>query len=98
MTLWTVADGYQTPLCMKFSRQEYGSGLPFPTSEDLPDPRIKPVSLGSPALTGGFFTTVPPGEPREKLQVRKLNLGSDTDFSKGVSSIMNKLKLGEILC
>ena len=40
-----------------FSRQEYWSGLPFPPSGDLPDSEIKPVSLTSPALAGGFFTT-----------------------------------------
>ena len=42
---------------MGFSRQEYWSGLPFPPSEDLHDTGIEPVSLMSPALTGGFFTT-----------------------------------------
>ena len=41
---------------MGFSRQEYWSGLPCPPPEDLPDSRIKPVSLISPALAGGFFT------------------------------------------
>ena len=45
---------------MGFSRQEYWSELPFPSSGDLPDPRIEPVSSGSPALAGGFFTTAPP--------------------------------------
>ena len=44
-------------------QQEYWSGLPFPTPEDLPHPEIEPVSLTSPALAGGFFTTVPPGKP-----------------------------------
>ena len=44
-TPWTVA--YKTPLSMKFSRQEYWSGLPFPSPGDLPNPGIKP---GSPAL------------------------------------------------
>ena len=44
-TPWTVA--YQAPLSMGFSRQEYWSGLPFPSAEDLPDPGIEP---GSPAL------------------------------------------------
>ena len=48
---------------MEFSRQEYWSGLPFPTPGDLPNPEIKPVSLASLALAGGFFTTVPPGQP-----------------------------------
>ena len=36
---------------------EYWSGLPFPTPGDLPYPGIKPTSLASPALAGGFFTT-----------------------------------------
>ena len=39
---------------MGFSRQEYWSGLPFPSPGDLPDPGIEPVS---PGLAGGFFTT-----------------------------------------
>ena len=42
---------------MEFSRQEYWSGLPFPTQGDLLDPGIKSVFLASPVLTGGFFTT-----------------------------------------
>ena len=42
------------------SRQEYWSGLPFPSLEDLPKPGIEPVSL---AMAGGFFTTEPPGKP-----------------------------------
>ena len=58
VTLWTVA--FQAPLSMGFSRQEYWSGLPFPSPGDLPDTGIKPVSLMSSALEGGFFTLVPP--------------------------------------
>ena len=42
---------------MGFSRQGYWSGLPFPPPGDLPDPRIKPASLKSPTLAGGFFIT-----------------------------------------
>ena len=42
---------------MGFSRQEYWSGLPYPSPGDLPDPGIEPQSLGFPALAGGFFTT-----------------------------------------
>ena len=56
-TPWTIA--YQAPLSMGFSRQEYWSGLPFPSPGDLPDPGIKPAS---PALACGFFTTEPPGK------------------------------------
>ena len=51
------------PLSMEFSRQGYWSGLPFPPPGDLPYPRIEPVSLASPALAGGFFTTVATGKP-----------------------------------
>ena len=50
----------QTPLSMEFSRQEYWSGLPFPSPGDLPDPGTELVSLTSPALAGRFFTTDPP--------------------------------------
>ena len=42
---------------MGFSRQQNWSGLPFPISGDLPDPRIEPTSLMSPALAVEFFTT-----------------------------------------
>ena len=42
---------------MGFSRQEYWSGLPLSPPGDLPDSGIEPVSLKSPALTDGFFTT-----------------------------------------
>ena len=55
-TLWTVAQ--QAPWCMAFSRQEYWSGLPFTSPEDLPDPGINPISLTSPALAGSFFTII----------------------------------------
>ena len=52
---WTVAR--QDPLSMGFSRQEYWSRLPYPTSGDLPYPEIKPTPLKSPALEGKFFIT-----------------------------------------
>ena len=50
----------QAPLSMEFSKPESWSGLPFPTPWDLPDPRMEHPS---PALTGRFFTTAPPGKP-----------------------------------
>ena len=58
---WTIA--CQAPLSVGFSRQEYWSGLPFPSPGDLLDLGIKPKSLVSPALADGFFTTMPPGKP-----------------------------------
>ena len=53
----------QASLSMEFCRQEYWSGLLFPPPGDLPDPGIEPMSLVSPALAGGFFTTMLPGKP-----------------------------------
>ena len=47
----------RAPLSVGFYRQEYWSGLPCPPPGDLPEPGIEPVSLTSPALAGGFFTT-----------------------------------------
>ena len=47
----------QAPLSMGFFMQEYWSGVPFLPLGDLPEPVIKTVSLVSPALAGGFFTT-----------------------------------------
>ena len=47
------------PLSSGFPRQEYWSELPFPSPEDLPDPRIEPAS---PAMAGGLFTNEPPGK------------------------------------
>ena len=57
---WTVA--HQAPLSMKFSRQEYWSGLSLPIPEDLPNPRIKLTSPTSPVSAGRFITTEPPGK------------------------------------
>ena len=54
-TPWTVA--YEAPLSMEFSRQEYWSGLPFPSPGDLSDPGIKP---GSPALQADALPSEPP--------------------------------------
>ena len=56
----TVA--HQAPLSMGFPKQEYWSGLPFPSSGDLSDPGIEPTSLMAPALAGRLLTTEPPGK------------------------------------
>ena len=58
MTPWTVA--HQAPLTLEFSRQEYWSGLPFPSPGDLPNPGIKP---GSPSLQADSLSSEPPGKP-----------------------------------
>ena len=58
-TSWTVA--CQAPPSMGFSRQEYWSGLPFPSPGHLPNPGIKPRS---PALQADALTSEPPGKPK----------------------------------
>ena len=57
MTPWTVA--YQASPSMGFSRQEYWSGVPFPSPGDLPNPGIKP---GSPSLQADTLPSEPPGK------------------------------------
>ena len=56
VTPWTVA--HQASLSMGFSKQEYWSGLPSPSPGNLPNPGIELASFSSPALAGGFFTTI----------------------------------------
>ena len=55
---WTVA--YQAPPSTGFSRQEYWSGLPFPSPGNLPNPGIEPWS---PAFQADALTSEPPGKP-----------------------------------
>ena len=59
VTPWTVT--CQAPLSMGFSRQEYQSGLSFPSPWDLPDPGIEPRS---PTLQAGSLPTEPSGKPK----------------------------------
>ena len=58
-TPWTVA--YQAPPSMGFSRQEYWSGVPFPSPEDLSKPGIEPKS---PTLQADSLPSEPPGKPQ----------------------------------
>ena len=58
-TPWTVA--HQAPLSMGFSKQQYWSGVPFPSPGNLPDPGIKPRS---PALQADALTSEQPGKPK----------------------------------
>ena len=62
---WTIA--HQAPLSMRFHRQEYWSGLPFPSPGDLPLPGIEP---GSPALHADSSPTEPSGKPRYQFARR----------------------------
>ena len=67
---------HQAPLSGAFFQQEYWSELLFPPPGDLPDPRIKPMSLVSPELAGGFFTTSATWEAHSYvLFTKKVKLG-----------------------
>ena len=69
VTLWAIA--HQTPVSMGFPRQEYWSGLPFPSPSDLPDPRMEHTSPESPLVVHKFFTTMPPGKPPTKIFLKR---------------------------
>ena len=60
VTPWTVA--HQAPLSLVFPKQDYWTGLLFPSRGDLHHPEIEPAS---PTLAGGFFTTESPGTPQQ---------------------------------
>ena len=91
----------QAHLSIGFLRQEYWSGLPFPSPGDLLDPGIEHVSLESPALAGGFFTTGSTGKP-DHLWVwcnpcsADISTADDLFFipTAQVPSILNHLKQG----
>ena len=84
--LWTVA--LQTPLSREFSRQDYWSGLPFPPPGESSQPRERTWYLASPALTGKFLTTKPPGKPRILY-----HLPFDCDFVNFSLYFLKKRKL-----
>ena len=69
-TPWTVA--HQAPPSMGFSRQEYWSGLLFPSPGDLPDPGIE---TRSPAFQADALTSEPPGKPKCKTRYYKTPRG-----------------------
>ena len=79
-TLWTVA--CQAPLSMKFSRQEYWNGLPFPSPGDLPDPGSEPRS---PALQSDSLPSEPPAVNSKQwsFTTSGSNLGSATERAAG---------------
>ena len=72
VTPWTT--DHQAPLSMGFPRQEYCSGLSFPSPGDLSDPGMELAFLTSPALAGGFSTTGPPLKSWVKVSVAQLFL------------------------
>ena len=68
VTSWTVA--HQAPLSVRFSRQEYWSGLPFPSPGDLPNPGIEP---GSFALQADSLLSELPGKSQKRTRNLKPN-------------------------
>ena len=76
MTSWTVAR--QSPLPMKFSRQEYWSGVLFPPPRNLPGPGIEPESLASLALAGRFFIASATWEAPFNYYGRRISQTLDT--------------------
>ena len=67
VTLWTVA--CQAPLSMGFPRQEYWSGLPFPSPGDLPNPEVKHASPTSPALQANSLPLRDWGSPAKRPEM-----------------------------
>ena len=61
---------------MRFSRQEYWSGLSFPFSGDLSDPGIRPTSPVSPALAGRVFSTEPQESQPVNICLQMYGLGA----------------------
>ena len=74
VTLWTVT---HQALSMGFSRQDYWSGFPFPSPEDLPDPGIKPGYLSSQADS---LPSEPPGKPQSKYRCNESILTSSMSY------------------
>ena len=74
----TVA--YQASPSMGFSRQEYWSGLPFPSPGHLPDPGIEP---GSPALQAYALPSEPPGKPKKATSFPCSSVGKASACSAG---------------
>ena len=83
-TLWAVA--HQAPLFMGFSRQEYWSRVSCPPPGDLLHPGMESVSLKSPALAGGFFTTCASWEtlwrwPKKRKEIGEHIRGASLDWT-----------------
>ena len=89
VTPWTVAS--QALLSMEFSRQEYWSGLPFPSPGDLPNPGME---LGSPALYADYLPSKPPGKPdipkhQAQLLKKKFQGTNDLHFIQSTAAAMS---------
>ena len=77
VTPWTAA--YQAPPSMGLSRQEYWSGVPLPSPEDLPSPGIEPWS---PALWADALPSEPPGKPKATSQP------ADENYDNAINKVL----------
>ena len=77
-----------------FSRQKFWSGLPCPSSGDLPDPRFELMSPVAPTLAGRFFTTEPPGKPKGALRNTKLFQPNFRDWRVGGGEVFHRSQWG----
>ena len=80
VTIWTVV--HQAPLSMGFSRQEYWSGLPYPSPGDLPDPRIEPMIAVSPVFRAGSL-------PADHLGSSEVYINSNLLFFYRTSQVLH---------
>ena len=83
-TPWTVA--HQAPLSMGFSRQEYWSGLPFPSPGDLPNPGIEP---GSRALQADALSSEPPGKPYNRVKIAYKQLKQNNNIVNQLCAVLS---------
>ena len=96
-TPWTVA--HQAPLSMGFHRQEYWSGLPFPSPGGLPNSGIEPMSPASSALASGFFTTSTTWEALfQALQEPKISLATNQLCHHRTKVVRNKTQTNKSGC
>ena len=93
MTPWTLAS--QAPLSMGFSRQEYWSGLPFPSPEDLPNSGIEPRS---PALQVNFLPSKPPGSLKNGGHCQIKIWGNNRLISLDSAQFLSKLSWNSVHC
>ena len=73
---------------MRFPRQEYWSGLPFPSPGELHNPRVEPVSFASPALASEFFTPVSPRKPLGTAQTSE-PINANRSYVSHVNRVLN---------
>ena len=93
-TPWTVA--CQAPLSMGFSRQEYWSGLPFPSPGDLPNPGSNPHLSRLPHWQVGSLPLAPSGKPRTYVHLWLIHVDVWQKPNQYCKAIILQLKINEL--